>query len=239
MKRTQLKATRLTELALKLALLSSRSAPERVEVQFHEFERALRWHRWSCRPVQLARRIAQALISNRVSECRELIAKQKAMLSMAASETPGSDESVLHALINLSTALVRYELGPDSTPKERLAFEAADMPLVRQRFASLVRHGELEASLEGLKLLRAKHRRLEAYGAAALLAAWPSLLFIVASIEGFLNPDDLVAYIAGSVLMSALLTRPLFTELRADERTVEDLSSQLKPRAVPGKQPGK
>jgi hypothetical protein len=233
--RLPLKGDRITELSLKLAMLSSQRSIGLADIQFREIEGALRWHRWSCRAIPLARRLLQALLSRRFTKCMALVAEQKAMLHSAADES-SDDEPVLRALVALSSAVVHYELGPCPTPKQRLAFAACEIPSARARFAHLVREGEIESTPEGLRLLHAARRRVAAYIMLAAFVSWPGLLFAEMALDGRLSPEGLVGYLIGAVLVSVWLTRGLFTELRADELVIHQLNSRLKPRQAAGKQ---
>lgn len=227
--RSTLTAERITELSLKLAILSSQRTIGQVDLQYQQLEQALRWHRSSCQPIQVALRLVQSLFSRRLTNCGALITQQKMMLRMAANEA--SDEArVLDALVGLSTVVAQFELGPDTTPKQRLAFAACEIPAVRARFALLVREGEIDSSPDGLKLLNASRRRIVAYAIFAMLAIWPGMIFIMMAMHGTLDLRELAGYLVGTVGLSAYLTRGLFTRLRADERSLQDLNSQLKPR---------
>jgi hypothetical protein len=231
MKIVLLTAERITELALKLAMLSSHRAIGLADLQFRQIEGALRWHRASCRPISLVPRIVDAAVSGRLRRCLALIAEQKAMLHMAADE--GSDDVlVLDALIALSTAVVHYEILSSPTPKLRLALAACGPPAKRARLARLVRGGEIESTPAGLRLLGATRRRVAAYGALAMFIMWPGAIFLKMAIDGALSPEQLVGYLIGTVLISVWLTRGLFTALRSDERMVLDLNSNLRPQAA-------
>lgn len=232
MNRVRLTAEHITELALQLALLSSRRAVGQVDLHYRQVEGALRWHRWSCQPIQVVRRLIQAAFSQRLLKCVALLRQQTAMLRLAADD--GSDVVlVLEALVALSTSVAQYELGPNPTPKQRIAFAACEVPALRARFAQLVRGGQIDSSPAGLRLLHATRRRIAAYAVFALFAGWSGLLFVAMAIRGTLDLQHLAGYLCGSVLISAYLTRGLFTELRADQQTVLDLNSHLKPqRAV-------
>ncbi len=233
MKPAQLTAERITELALVLSMLSSQRSIGLVDTLYQQFEQALRWHRRSCRPIQIARRLVRAVLTRRAASCLDLIAQQKAMLRLATDE--GADGlAVLEALLSLSTAQVLFELGPDATPKQRLALGACKTSAQQARFALLVRQGDIASGPDGLRLLRVTRRRLGAYATFAMFAAWPGLLFIAMALDDALSLQQLAGYLTGSVGISAWLTSGLFTEIRSDERVVQDMNAHLSPRpAVP------
>lgn len=226
----RLTAERIGELALKLAMVASRPELGPWDVQYQQIERALIWHRQSCGPLQVALRSLEAVTTKRLSKCLDLISQQKAMLALAAQE--GLDDTpVLDALIALYDALVRYDLGPDATPKQRLALEICKIPEVRKRYALLVRAGEITGDADGLKLPRAKRRRIACLTYAAMLAGWPAFIFTWMMLHGTLTPAELAVHLVACVAMSAYLTRGLFAEIRSDEHTVRDLNAHLRPRA--------
>jgi hypothetical protein len=227
----RLTSERVTQLADEIAMLSFRRVLGLVGVQSQQIASALWWHRQSCRPLQVARRLCWALASKRLSTCLALIASQKAMLRMAADEA--CDEgAVLDALVALYDSLVQFDLGPNATSKERLALEVCRVPEVRLRYAHLVRTGQIGTTPDGLALASGKRRRIAGYSMLAMFTAWPSLVFVTMALNGALNVMELAGYFAASLAMSALLTRGLFVQLDADERTVRSLNEQLKPRSV-------
>ena len=156
------------------------------------------------------------------------------MLELAADDS-SSDEALLDALIALSKSQVDYELGPNSTLKQLLGLEVCEIPEVRARYAHLVRNGEISSTAEGLMLTRAKRRRIACYSLFAMFVAWLALVFVWMAIDGKLNMTQLIGYLVGSVVMSAVLTRGLFTELTSDERTVRDLNERRAAAPVDGK----
>ncbi len=231
MKTSRLTSERISQLALELAMISSQRTLGLADVQSQQIAQALQWHRQSCRPLQLVRRLYGALASRRLIKCLGLIADQKAMLRMAADD--GCDDgAVLVALVELYDALVRFDLGPHATPKQRLALEICRIPQVRARFALLVRMGEIANTSNGLTLIRAKHRKIGCYAVLAMAAGLPALLFITLAVDGKLNFTQLAGYLTGTVVFAFVMTRGLFAELKFDERTVRDLNEQLKPRPV-------
>lgn len=231
MKPLPLTATRITEISLKLAMIFSQRTLAMTDLHLRQVQLALNWHRKSCQPGQVARRLVHALFSNRLTKLIALITQQKAMLKLAADE--GSDDApVLDALVALSTAVTVFELGPNATPKQRLAFSACEIAAVRSRFAHLVREGSIGTDPHDLRLQSATRRRIASYVTFAMLASWSGMVFITMAMYGTLDPWELAGYLVGSVVLSAYLTRGMFTELRADERTVQDLNSKLQPRSV-------
>jgi len=210
-------------------MLSAGRTVGQVDLHYRQVEGALRWHHWSCQPIQVVRRLVQAALSQRMLRCIALLRQQVAMLQLAADDGPDV-VLVLEALLALSTAVAEYELGPDPTPKQRIAFAACEVPALRARFAQLVRAGEIHSGPAGLRLLHAARRRIAAYSAFALIAGWSALFFIGMAMRGTLDLQHLAGYLFGTVLISAYLTRGLFRELRTDEQTVLDLNSQLKPQ---------
>lgn len=231
MKSAPLTAERITELSLRLAMATTQRSVGLADLQFRQIEGALRWHRTSCRPINLARRVVHAAFSGRLRQGLALIAEQRAMLRMAADEG-GDDGLVLEALLALSTAVARIELGSCPSPKLRLALAACRLPVQRARLTHLVRGGEIECAPEGLRLLRVTRRRLWAYGALAAFMLWPGAIFLNMAINGALSPEQLAGYLIGTVLIAVWLTRGLFAELRTDERMVLELNSSLRPRAA-------
>lgn len=229
MKAIYLTGERITELSLRLAMLSSQRAFGLTTVQFQQIEGALRWHRASCRPVNVLRRIVDSAVTGRLRQAVALISDQKAMLRMAADEA-GDDGLVLEALFALSTAVADYDLQPAAAPKMRLALAICRLPAKRARFACLVRNDEVEAGPNGLRLRGATARRNAAYGAVTLFTAWPGAIFLRMAIDGALSLSHLAGYLIGTVLISVWLTRSLFTELRADERLMLELNSNLRPQ---------
>jgi hypothetical protein len=229
-KSESLTGERIAELSLKLAMLSSQRSIGQADLQYRQLEESLRWHRWSCQPIQVGRRIVHASLSRRLPNCLALIREQKVMLQLAADE--GSDDAlVLDALVALATAVAQFELGLNPTPRQRLAFAACEVPAIRARFAQLVRAGDVESAHNGLTLLRTARRRVEAYQTFALIAGWEGALFIAMALNGAIDQGELVGYLVGSVVFSAYLTSGLFAELRADDRAVRELNAQLRPRA--------
>ena len=238
MSRPRLTAESITQRSLELAMVFSQRTVGGADVQWQQIAQAINWHRLSCRSLRIALRWYQALLSRRLTKCFALIAEQRAMLELAADDS-SSDEALLDALIALSRSQVDYELGPSATPKQLLGLEVCEIPEVRARYAHLVRNGEISSTAEGLTLTRAKRRRITGYSLFAMFVAWLALVFVWMAIDGKLNLTQLMGYLVGSVVMSAVLTRGLFTELTSDERTVRDLNERLRPRPVDGKPPAK
>lgn len=225
----RLTAEHITALAQQLAMLSSRRTIGQVDQNHRQIEGALRWHRWSCHPIQVVRRLAQAAFSQRLLKCIALLREQFAMLRLAADD--GSDGVVvLDAILTLATSVVQYELGPNLTPKHRIAFAACEGSVQRDRYAQLVRAGEIDSCPAGLTLLHVRRRRIAAYAAFALFAGGMGLFFVGLATRGILDLQHLAGYLVGSVLISAFLTRGMFAELRTDEKAVRDLNSHLRPR---------
>jgi len=77
---------RITELALRLAMVSPERALGLIDLHFKQFEQALLWHRQSCKPVNVARRLTQSMLSRRLSKCLALVAQQKKMLQLATDD---------------------------------------------------------------------------------------------------------------------------------------------------------
>lgn len=229
MKLSRLTSERISLLAAELTMLSAPRTFGHADSFCEQLVGALTWHRDSCRPAQILRRVVQALLSRRLRQCLDLIEHQQAMLQLAAEDCCDETE-VLDSLVALSTAVEHFELGPDATAMQRLAFSACQIPEVRDRFALLVRSGEIEGTPSGLQLWRATRRRVAAYSVFAVLVGWPTLLFGMMKMDGKLTPVQLTAYMVGALAMAAWLTRGLFTELKSDERTVQDLNARLKPR---------
>ncbi|WP_423600020.1 hypothetical protein [Roseateles sp. MS654] len=232
MKLATLTAERITELSLRLAMASSPRAIGLANLQFRQIEGALRWHRASCRPLQLARRLVHATFSGRLGQCLTLVSEQQAMLLMAADEG-GDDSLVYEALLALSAAVGHYELRASPTPKLQLALAACGHPAQRARLAHLVRHGEVESTASGLRLIGAYRRRVAAYGALAMLIAWPTAIFLNMALSGALGAAQLVGYIFATVVIATWLSRSLFTDLRTDERLILGLNSCMRPHRVP------
>ncbi|TDP74754.1 hypothetical protein [Roseateles toxinivorans] len=239
MKAILLTGERITELSLKLAMLSSQRAIGLTALQFQKIEGALRWHRDACRPVNVLRRLVSSAFSGRLRQAIALICEQKTMLRMAADET-GDDGTVLEALFSLSSAVADYELqSAVDEPKMRLALAVCSLQGKRDRFARLVRNGEVETAPTGLRLRGLTARRIAAYGAVTLFTVWPGAIFWRMEVDGALSRGQLVGYLIGTVLISIWLTRSLFTELRADKRLMLELNSDLRPQQISDKRRGK
>lgn len=229
MKRSHLTSERISLLAAELTMFSAPPTVGHADAFCEQLVGVLAWHRDSCRPAHLGRRLLQALASRRLRQCLTLIDRQQAMLQLAADDC--CDElQVLNSLVELSAAVEDFELGPEATTQQRLALSTCRIPEVRARFALLVRSGEIESTSDGLRLPRANRLRIAAFGVFVMLVGWPTLLFAVMAVAGELTSVEFAAYVCGSVVMAFLLTRGLFTGLKSDERTVRDLNAQLKPR---------
>jgi hypothetical protein len=238
MKPKWLEGERISELALQLAMVSPQRKLGLMNLHREQFELALLWHRQSCKPINVARRLAESVFSGRSSKCLALIAQQKAMLQLAADDS-SDNEDILDALFALISALEQFELGPDATPKQKVGLAACHVPAVRSRYASLVRKGDIESVPTGLNLRRATRRRIAGYAMFAMFAGWPGILFFRMAADGAISIGQLVCYLVGSVVVSAWLTRSVFKQVRNDELEVQNVNSRLQPRVTAGKRSDK
>lgn len=225
MTREHLTSERINELAIRLALLGSRRTIEDADDQIKQLEQVLLFHLRSCQPLRILARLLLAALSGRFLNCAALIGEQRALVQLAADES-SQNASVLEAIAVLSKAVIRFELGRDASERHRIAYAACNIPTVRIRFAQMVRRGDIAFNRTGLTLLRARRRRLAAYGFVSALAAGPGSVFITMAISGTIGLADLCLYLVSSILMAAYLTRGNFADLREDERVIRDLNSR-------------
>lgn len=238
MKPLPLDIDRIDHLAVELAMLSAQQAPDLMFLHSERFRSALLFHRRSCQPGLLTLRFVHAGLSARPLQFLNLVERQRAMLRLAADDGSELGE-IYEALKEVWSAQERFWLGQTATHKQKLGWQACQIPNLHVRYSALVRTGEVADAPVGLCLHLARQRRRVAYLIFALVVGWEWFFFISMAMRDAISLEQLIAYMSGSLLFSLWLTRGLFVALRADQRTLDQVNKGLHPQGVVGKRLGK
>lgn len=224
----------IDDLGHRLAMLTAQQAPELYRDHRDKFLATLFWNRRSCQPAQLTRRFIYASLQRRPRQFLQYVSGQRALLALAGDDSSYTEE-VLEALTRLSSLAYCYQLGPTATDRQKRGLLGCEVPMTREHYAKLVRDGEVADGPTGLNLHRAKQRKRAGYLVFALFVAWTWLIFMKMAADGALEGGQLAFYMAGAVVISGWLVRGIFTAVRADEVTVDEVNRGLGPRLARGK----